>query len=526
MPTKNISKKSVDGLIDELLGRSDVDVQPTTGDHEAFRARVNAALIIIYRSGAIVFHDSSLIESILEKYPTVKRKRKKTKRELKSINVSLTEEQKHHFIDSLSSLANSIDTPGDHEEAAFELDDAKITIYTKGTVYSPHGHPQFEKAIIETIKECPTHPEYDIVIGQDEVGKGELYGPMIVGSVALSQDQSVILQFKGVRDSKSLNEAQVSDLAKEIRRSSVVYDTVAIGAERFNEMFAEYKEKSKTLNDILAWAHAKALSNVLKRITQLGISDSRVLVIIDEFSRISTEASLADIIGEREISVIQTPRAENESVAVAAAAVLAKANLNRAMERLASEMGVPLTRRNLSTIRKNPKNTNVIKYVFLDEEERKIEPGNTITGTKADQALHELLNSRRLESYDVEFKQQLPKPPKKLAHTIAAMANCDGGEVYLGVKQEKDSTLNIIGLVSPQEIADDLARTMVYCEPFPSLSITLFIRTDEIQTLRIEIANSPNLIYYQGTPFKRVMGSTVPMTKSDIDNWPDSCRSS
>ncbi|MFW9890233.1 MAG: RNA-binding domain-containing protein, partial [Candidatus Thorarchaeota archaeon] len=440
--------------------------------------------------------------------------------------VSLTEAQKQHFINTLSGFAKPVDTPGDYEEAAFELEGAKITIYTKGTVYSPHGHPHFEKAVIETIREYPTHPEYDIVIGQDEVGKGELFGPMIVGSTALTQDQSVTLQFKGVRDSKSLNEGQISDLAKEVRKGSVAYETVAIGAKRFNEMYGEYKEKSKTLNDILAWAHAKALSKVLKQIRKQGIPDSRILVIIDEFNRISTEKSLAEVIGEREISVIQTPRAESESVAVAAAAVLAKSNLNRAMARLADEMGISLTRRNLGAIRKNPKNTNVIKYVFLDEEELRIEPGNTVTGSKADLTLHNLLDTRRLESHDVEFKQELPRPPKKLAHTIAAMANCDGGEVYLGVRQEKDGNLNIFGLLSPQEAADNLARTIAYSEPLPTLTVTLFIRTDELQVLRIEVSSSPKLVYYQGTPYKRVMGSTEPMTRSDIENWPESCRKS
>jgi len=45
---------------------------------------------------------------------------------------------------------------------------------------------------------------YDYVIGTDEAGKGEWYGPLVVACIALKQKDIPAMRKKGVRDSKKL----------------------------------------------------------------------------------------------------------------------------------------------------------------------------------------------------------------------------------------------------------------------------------------------------------------------------------
>ncbi|MGX7091233.1 ribonuclease HIII [Hutsoniella sourekii] len=55
------------------------------------------------------------------------------------------------------------------------------------------------------------------IIGNDEVGNGSYFGPLTVCSVYLPQDQLALIQELGVKDSKSLSDDQIRDLAWQIK---------------------------------------------------------------------------------------------------------------------------------------------------------------------------------------------------------------------------------------------------------------------------------------------------------------------
>ncbi|GAG80864.1 unnamed protein product, partial [marine sediment metagenome] len=207
-----------------------------------------------------------------------------------------------------------------------------------------------------------------------EVGKGELFGPMIVGSVAVTPEETISLQFAGVRDSKDLKKEQIREISDVIRKGSIAWKTWPIGAERFNELFDKFQEEQQTLNDLLAWSHSKALQEVLEQLDEKGLGKQRILVIIDEFSRISTDKRLAEIIKDRNIEVIQTPRAEGESVAVAAASIIARARRDGMMDHLSTEIGIPLEAKNLDDLLKHPGARNAVRLVYLRKYEREILP--------------------------------------------------------------------------------------------------------------------------------------------------------
>ena len=454
-----IEMNRIDNLVQQIRSNPQSEVLECKSKHEVLRAMMDGKLVIVYSSGKVVYHDSPKILAMLSKYGKAVPKARK-KKERKPINMKMNEEQKAAIIQAIALIAEPTETPGEYEEAAFTLDGAKITIYSTGSVYSPHGHPRFEAAIINIIKEYPIYPQYDIIIGQDEVGKGEIFGPMIVGSVAVTQDEAIALQFAGVKDSKELSATRIEELAESIKRKSIARRTIAIQAKRFNELFEKFKEEDKTLNDLLAWAHFKALEEVLLQLDKKGKQDAKMLVIIDEFSRVSTDKTLRKLQEARRFDLIQTPRAESLSASVAAASILAKAHRNSDMEDLKEIINLPLDRKNLQTIMKHPRAPDVVRYAYIGngtgqlKTTKQKETGDATKKRRAQSESEEaiLKLTEADESQELEFKSSLSwdydkgNKNKKLeyvvAKTVAGFMNAYGGTLLIGV----DDHGKILGL--------------------------------------------------------------------------------
>ena len=165
-------------------------------------------------------------------------------------------------------------------------------------------------------------------IGMDESGKGDYFGPLVIGAVYVDAQTETRLVELGVRDSKLLSDVRILALAAEIR-AICPYSVVAIGPKHYNEVY----EKIQNLNSLLAWGHARALENVLEKV-------SCNLAIADQFGN---EAVLQNALLKRgrQIKLEQRPRAE-EDVAVAAASILARAEFVRRLEQLSKQIGKTL----------------------------------------------------------------------------------------------------------------------------------------------------------------------------------------
>ena len=179
----------------------------------------------------------------------------------------------------------------------------------------------------------------EIIIGSDEAGKGEWLGPLCVAAVALTEKQSAYLATQGVMDSKELKRNRILELAGIIKNNCVFHYIVTITPIRFNELLREVKNEGKSLNDMLAWAHATAIRNVYKSLADW--SKINVKVIIDEFDKIKTEARLKRVINLLKIQLEQKPRAEQE-IAVAAASILAKGSREEWIDRESQKLNLEL----------------------------------------------------------------------------------------------------------------------------------------------------------------------------------------
>jgi ribonuclease HIII len=212
--------------------------------------------------------------------------------------------------------------PPTNQYEAFRLRCAGGTIigYTSGKVVA--SGLLSESLLKDTVLEMEDRDRFDIVIGSDEAGKGEWLGPLVASAVAISSEQSRRLRAHGVMDSKDLSVQRIMELDLDIESHSMARYTVLISPEKFNQRLVELHEEGKNLNDLLAWAHSIAISNVFNTIEPSLKSD--VQIVVDEFARAKTRARLERVIDLDSVDLVQRHQAEDE-IAVAAASISARA---------------------------------------------------------------------------------------------------------------------------------------------------------------------------------------------------------
>ncbi|MBA2679833.1 MAG: ribonuclease HIII [Ktedonobacteraceae bacterium] len=175
-------------------------------------------------------------------------------------------------------------------------------------------------------------------IGTDESGKGDFFGPLVAAAVLVDGRIAALLTELGVRDSKNLSDKQNIDLAAKIYLvCGANAQVVPIPPVRYNTLYDQMTREGKNLNTLLAWAHTRALENLLTAFPQ-----NRITVIIDQFAdehyiQDKLMASARSI----ELHLVQLPKAE-ANIAVAAASILARAGFLDALNRLSREYGVTL----------------------------------------------------------------------------------------------------------------------------------------------------------------------------------------
>lgn len=166
-------------------------------------------------------------------------------------------------------------------------------------------------------------------IGTDESGKGDFFGPLVVVAVWADAATGARLADWGVTDSKRLSDGRAKSLADKIVKARIPHAVVAIGPPRYNQLYA----KIKNLNRLLAWAHARAMENIL------GEVEAEIMV-ADQFGNASLiEQALME--KGRTVRLFQMPRGERD-IAVAAASVVARAEFLRRLQELSRDAGVEL----------------------------------------------------------------------------------------------------------------------------------------------------------------------------------------
>jgi ribonuclease HIII len=155
--------------------------------------------------------------------------------------------------------------------------------------------------------------EPDEYIGTDEAGKGDFFGPLVVAAVHVDLLSKEELLSIGVRDSKLINDNQISVLAPLIKKIiKDNFEVIKINPEKYNELYPRFNNLNKLLN----WAHSKAVDNLLEK------SKSKY-VITDKFSK--RDLDVASLSKFNDVEFVQETKAEKYT-GVAAASILARAS--------------------------------------------------------------------------------------------------------------------------------------------------------------------------------------------------------
>lgn len=161
------------------------------------------------------------------------------------------------------------------------------------------------------------------LIGTDESGKGDYFGPLVIAGVYADPEAQKRLREIGAADSKTLSDSRIEKLAEEIMRICK-YSVVKLENNKYNEMYQEINN----LNRLLAWGHARVIEDLLE-----VVECSNVLA--DQFG--SPELIKNALMSKgRQVNLEQRHRAE-ENVVVAAASIIARNEYVKAMKRLSDE---------------------------------------------------------------------------------------------------------------------------------------------------------------------------------------------
>lgn len=184
-------------------------------------------------------------------------------------------------------------------------------------------------------QEPVSESEHEIHCGSDESGKGDYFGPLTCACVFVDAATESRLKALGVDDSKKITDARILRMAEEIRRlGPSVGRVLVLKPQKYNELYAKFTAQKKNLNHLLSWMHATLIRDMGK------IHSDLKKAYVDQFAK---NDGISPLVHKEypHILVHQETKAESRYIAVAAASILARAELIRWHKEMEEE-GMPL----------------------------------------------------------------------------------------------------------------------------------------------------------------------------------------
>ncbi|WP_017191662.1 ribonuclease HIII [Poinsettia branch-inducing phytoplasma] len=150
-------------------------------------------------------------------------------------------------------------------------------------------------------------------IGLDEVGTGDVFGPVVVCAVLIRKEEMSFLQEIGIQDSKKLSSQQILNIAPLVMRK-VPYRVQILSPQEYNLLI-----QNNNLNKIKALLHNNNLLKFLKE-----LPNPKYSVILDQFA--SPKNYFAYLANEKEVfrNLLLETQAESKYLSVALASIIAR----------------------------------------------------------------------------------------------------------------------------------------------------------------------------------------------------------
>lgn len=231
---------------------------------------------------------------------------------------------------------------------AAKLPDTAITMYKSGKLMFQGGGAEREAARWGTVEKTATPlstigAKGDVlpnnfatmsVLGSDETGTGDYFGPITVAAVYVPTSKIELMNELGVKDSKMLTDDYMRKIAPDLR-AACVHSVLVLRNEKYNNLQAKGYSQGK----MKAMMHNKALQNTLSKMAP----EKPEFILIDQFAERGVYYNYLK--NERELvqeNLYFSTKAEQLHVAVATASILARAAFLKEMDRLSDITGLTL----------------------------------------------------------------------------------------------------------------------------------------------------------------------------------------
>jgi ribonuclease HIII len=169
------------------------------------------------------------------------------------------------------------------------------------------------------------------IIGSDEVGTGDYFGPITVCATYVNKDQIQLLKELGVQDSKNLNDDKISAIAKQIV-TFLPYSLLKLKNEKYNQL----QQTGMSQGKMKALLHNQAIEHLLKKIAP----EKPDAILVDQFAKENIYFGyLKEQKNIQRENVYFSTKAEGIHVAVAAASIIARYSFVQHFEQLSAKAG-------------------------------------------------------------------------------------------------------------------------------------------------------------------------------------------
>lgn len=197
----------------------------------------------------------------------------------------------------------------------------------KELLYIKKLFPNFQSPSLNTENFDVQNPN---IIGSDEVGTGDFFGPIVVCCVFTNPSDRIFLKQIGVKDSKQLSTKDIYHIAN-LTINKISYCYKILSPKEYNCLI-----QNNNLNKIKALLHNEIILKLLKKIKTSSI------VVLDQFATPSKYFDyLKDIKIVHKDITFQT-KAEQKYLSVALASIIARYLFLEEMKKLSQKMNLVL----------------------------------------------------------------------------------------------------------------------------------------------------------------------------------------
>lgn len=202
--------------------------------------------------------------------------------------------------------------------------------------------PTKKKSTTKSVNNHKYQPPKDVanlvLLGSDETGTGDYFGPMTVVCTHLSPEQMKTIEHWGIRDSKTITDTTIREIAPKLVKECT-YSLLVLKNKKYNDL----QQKGMNQGQMKALLHHQAIVNVMEKCADEQLDFEGIL--IDQFVQPDRYFEYLRSKGKQwrsEKPLYFATKAENLHPAVAAASVLARYSFLKEMDALEQQVGLPL----------------------------------------------------------------------------------------------------------------------------------------------------------------------------------------